>query len=284
MAELRWILLGAGLLFLAAIAAWEMRRPRQARRESDAHGERSEPAIGNMGSEPAVPSPAIRNRTPAPPVIDLPEMPMLADEPSAAAVDLALSIEPDQSERLQPDPAPAMIEPSCGESVSASVATEQPLPTELPPLIVEWPPENERHIIALRVVGSGEERLSGRSLRQALAACGFVHGRFGIFHQPGIDGRALLSAASLSKPGVFDPASMDFNRFTGLSLFAVVPGPLPAAAALDHLLDSAHDLASRLRGRVQDEQGLALDAVCMERLRRTVQSLPPEAMRAEPAA
>jgi FtsZ-interacting cell division protein ZipA len=120
-------------------------------------------------------------------------------------------------------------------------------------------------------------------VRQALGACGFEHGRFGIFHQPGADGRALLSAANLTKPGIFDLPNMDFQRFSGLSLFAVLPGPLPPAAALDHLLDTAQDLAERLRARLQDEQGLALGATQLENLRRTVQDLT-SAERAEPAA
>jgi len=53
----------------------------------------------------------------------------------------------------------------------------------------------------------------------------------------------------------------------------VLPGPLPPAAALDHLLDTAQDLAERLRARLQDEQGLALGAEQLETLRRTVQDL-----------
>lgn len=277
MAALRWILLLAGLLFLVAMAAWELRRPRQARRDAARRAERSEPDLGNLGAEPAAP-PAVRSRAPPPPLVELP--------PQQPILSTAAQAELPPAEELRQDCEPGEIEPllvapplNGTESV-----TEQPLPNEpMSALIVDWPPENERHIIALRIVGFADERLSGRALRQALAACGFVHGRFGIFHQPGNDGRALLSAASLSKPGVFDPASMDFNRFAGLSLFAIVPGPLPADAALDHLLDSAHDLAQRLRARVQDEQGLTLDAMRLELLRRAVHEMP-TAMRAEPAA
>jgi len=135
----------------------------------------------------------------------------------------------------------------------------------------------------VRIAALSHERLSGRVVRLALGACGFEHGRFGIFHQPGADGRALLSAANLSKPGIFDLPNMDFQRFSGLSLFAVLPGPLPPAAALDHLLDTAQDLAERLRARLQDEQGLTLGATQLESLRRTVQDLT-AAERAEPAA
>jgi cell division protein ZipA len=150
--------------------------------------------------------------------------------------------------------------------------------------IVEWPPEDQRQIISVRVVGLSPDRLCGRPLRQALAACGFVHGRFGIFHQPGTDGRALVSAANLSKPGSFDTGSMDFQRFRGLGLFAVLPGPLPPAAALDHLLDTAGDLAERLQARLQDEHGMPLDEERLEAMARTVHEISHGALRAEPAA
>ncbi|HEY3730646.1 MAG TPA: cell division protein ZipA C-terminal FtsZ-binding domain-containing protein, partial [Steroidobacteraceae bacterium] len=161
--------------------------------------------------------------------------------------------------------------------------SDEPGSSSRPP-VVEWPPESERRILALRITAVSHERMSGRVVRQALGACGFEHGRFGIFHQPGADGRALLSAANLSKPGIFDPLNMDFQRFTGLSLFTVLPGPLPPAAALDHLLDTAQDLAERLRARLQDEQGAALAAPQLEALRRTVQDLTDAGARAEPAA
>ena len=48
MEALRWILLLAGLVFLAALAAWEQHRPRQARRDGAGRSERSEPEIGAM--------------------------------------------------------------------------------------------------------------------------------------------------------------------------------------------------------------------------------------------
>ena len=48
-------------------------------------------------------------------------------------------------------------------------------------------------------------------------------------------------------------------------------------------LDTAQDLAERLRARLQDEQGLALGAMQLENLRRTVQDLT-SAERAEPTA
>jgi cell division protein ZipA len=333
MGALRWILLLAGLLFLAALAAWESRRPRQAR--TDAPGpaertERNEPEIGAMGQlgQPGAGAAraeelpessariytgaalsAGRTRTELLPRIDLPPL-----EPYETADPLAPRAIDEPISAQGPGPAPdlndaepyyvyARAEPSDGAS-----AAERPLPAEgaLPagqaqtaepgalaqtalagepprPAVVDWPPESERHILSVRIASLSHERMSGRQVRLALGACGFEHGRFGIFHQPGADGRALLSAANLSKPGIFDLQNMDFQRFSGLSLFAVLPGPLPPAAALDHLLDTAQDLAERLRARLQDEQGLTLGATQLDALRRTVQDLT-VAERAEPTA
>ena len=63
MGELRWILLLAGLVFLAALAAWEHLRPRQGRRDesapASARSERSEPPMGSMSARRALWAPAL---------------------------------------------------------------------------------------------------------------------------------------------------------------------------------------------------------------------------------
>jgi FtsZ-interacting cell division protein ZipA len=141
---------------------------------------------------------------------------------------------------------------------------EAPIPGEVS---VEWPPEEQRRIVSVRIVSTGEQRFSGRTTRQVLAACGFVHGPYRIFHQPDSEGHALLSCASLSKPGVFDPASMDYQRYSGLSLFTVLPGTLSAPEAVDHLLNTALELSGHLQGRLLDDEGHALDAARIAELR-----------------
>jgi cell division protein ZipA len=135
---------------------------------------------------------------------------------------------------------------------------------------VDWPPDGERQILSVRIVSTGEQRLSGRSIRQALAASGFVHGRYHIFHHAAEDGRVLLSCASLNKPGNFDPSSMDFQRYSGLSIFAVLPGPLPAQTALERLLTAGRDVSQRLQARLLDERGEPLDSMRIAALRAGV--------------
>src|SRR6185437_3070541 len=65
-----------------------------------------------------------------------------------------------------------------------------------PEPIVEWPPEDSRRILAL-------------------SAEGFLLGKFSIFHKPDEANRALLSAASLNRPGAFDLETMDSQRYSG---------------------------------------------------------------------
>ncbi|MDE2252194.1 MAG: hypothetical protein KGL25_12415, partial [Gammaproteobacteria bacterium] len=161
----------------------------------------------------------------------------------------------------------AMDESKAGGAVGVAspAALAQAAP---PPMVIDWPEEHARRIVTLRIVPAGNDRLAGRAVRQGLSACGFRHGEFGIFHLPGEDGRVILSAASLVRPGTLDPASMDFQRFAGLNLFAVLPGPLDAGQALERLGHAALDLASRVSGRVQDDLSTSLGAAGVADWRR----------------
>jgi FtsZ-interacting cell division protein ZipA len=331
MGELRFILLLAGLVFLVALAAWELRKPRQAQGDAALReGRRSEPALGSLGEGTAdagtagtttrsgpiahAELPAARRPLGTPPRIDLPELEAVRAESILADADAIHEFEtypvtetPSAPEADAPatgevqwfnDSLPDAPEAArAGASVNATAATPpvtaapagatlaaSPPPGAPPQIVVDWPPEGERHIIALRIVPASNERLSGRDVRLAITACGFVHGRFGIYHQPDGEGRALLSIASLNKPGILDPVNMDFQRLSGINLFTVLPGPLAPGAALDHLLEIARELSQRLPARVQDESGHPLDAARLEDLRERMQSLSGPDLHAHPAA
>jgi cell division protein ZipA len=156
------------------------------------------------------------------------------------------------------------VGPAPGPPVLREALPELPPAT---PLVVEWPAEHERRILALRLVAPQRERFAGRSLRQALAAEGFLLGQFAIFHKPDDEHRAVLSAASLTRPGTFDMETMDSQHYGGLSLFAVLPGPKPARQAFDELVFAARNLNERLHGVLQDEQGTPLTPARIEQLR-----------------
>jgi cell division protein ZipA len=162
------------------------------------------------------------------------------------------------------------------EPVAAPTAPPQhevlpELPPTVPP-VVEWPADGERRILALRLVAPQRERFAGRSLRQALAAEGFLLGQHDIFHKPDDEHRAVLSAASLTRPGTFDMETMDSQHYGGLSLFAVLPGRMPPPQAFDELVFAARNLNERLHGVLQDEQGTPLTPARIAQLREQLRA------------
>lgn len=284
MSSLRLLLLAIGVLFVIGLAWWERRRPRQASERAAqlpaARAFHAEPPPARL-REPLT-LPEMRATEPLPSR----EMSALEAEPEtesdvepgpqrAAEEDAAPQLQSgeEQPSATQQDAADsarsaealARGEPQAPAAESeefAAAAQLQPAPqappegrAQSPALRVEWPPDPERRVVALRLVAMQPDRFAGRSLRQALAAEGFVLGRFDIFHKPDAEHRAVLSAAGLHRPGTFDPDTMDSQHFRGLSLFAVLPGPKPPPQAFDELVFTARSLNERLHGVLQDEQG-----------------------------
>jgi cell division protein ZipA len=173
-------------------------------------------------------------------------------------------------------PVSAEVAPAAtGAGASEPMREQLPRLPAAPSPLVDWPPDARRHIVSLRLVATSPERFVGRSLRQALAAEGFVLGRFAIFHKPDDEQRAVLSAASLTRPGTFDADTMDSQHFGGLSLFAVLPGPRPAPQAFEELISTARNLNDRLHGVLQDERGSPLTSTRIAVLRERVSSESP---------
>jgi len=224
---------------------------------------------------------------------ELPELAQAMDpmEPMEPAA-MAMPATPPAAPTLMPaaDPieptAAADDEPEIGgaEGVGTVRIVEPDVPEGgAPPVevVVEWPPEESRRILALRLVAPHAERFPGRTLRLALAAEGFLLGRFAIFHKPDESNHALLSAASLNRPGSFDLETMDSQRYGGLTLFAVLPGRRTPQAIFEDLLAAARNLNERLEGGLQDERGAPLTALRVQSIRESLRSdvtpMPPAA-------
>jgi FtsZ-interacting cell division protein ZipA len=248
MAWLRPILLAAGAVFLGLLIWFERRRAHQSQEgeKPRARDRRTTPGID--WADTPVPI------SPAPPLMSMPPRLM----------------EPDDEPQLEP--------------AATLRAPEAVAPPEPPPLRVEWPAHEERHIATLRIVPARQDRIAGRVLRQGLAGCGFRHGQLDIFHLPADDGRVVLSAASLVRPGTFDPATMDLERYAGVNLFAVLPGPVATGQTLERLATIAEELAGRVAGLVQDESGAPFTGAARARWReRCLSALDAGGAPAEPA-
>jgi len=279
MLELRIILLVAGALLIAGIAGFEWWR-----------GRRDRPVASVSREDAPTDAPASRGNTPLPeinmqreprttvpdtlPVIDLRTAERKGARDSggiAVSQDVAVD-EPFENTSTQAI-FRAHDEPYIGQDDEISevrtITYEDPA-ADGPKLSLVWPPESERRIVTLRVLPRVEPRFPGRNLRQAFASAGFQHGPLDIYHLPDAEGRVILSAAALAQPGTFDPSIMDSQRFSGLNLFSVTPGPLPERETFDELVHAARQLAERLDGKMTDQHG---DELTPQRIARLRQSL-----------
>ena len=300
MDDLRWALLGLGILFLAGLAWWELRTPRHAAGDSDSDSLGAASARGSASTDFELPT--VRRVEPhfgdPPPMRDIPDdVPtvhaleldaappvLLVDDLRAVedphgiviASDVAIDT-PAQAARSGVRGGPPVAE-TFVESASAEQASPAPIPPPAavtpasaseprPPPEPEWPPESERQIVSVRVVPRPPNRFPGRALRQAFLACGLHHGAMEIFHLEDEEGRVCASAANLMRPGTFNLDTMDGSHFHGVNLFCVLPGPLPPERAVDELIALSRDLSQRLNGIVLDQVGQPLDEQGESRLR-----------------
>jgi cell division protein ZipA len=258
MAELRWILLAAGLALIAGLYLWGIRAKLRSAATVARRAVPIEPpsaaAAPPEDAEPLRYEPQVRLDDRVPEVHEV--------VPSIEVDDLASHAgrrEPTLGQRLTaPQPRP--------------VQAVQPASTARPPRDEDIESQTQvearaQRIVALRVVAPLPSRFEGSLLQEAVLAERFEFGRYEIFHRLDALGRPVLSLASLREPGTFDPATMAGAAYTGIAIFAVLPGPLSAQQAFEELLAAARSLASRLGGHMQDERGVPLTAQRVVRLR-----------------
>ncbi|MGD9599349.1 MAG: cell division protein ZipA C-terminal FtsZ-binding domain-containing protein [Steroidobacteraceae bacterium] len=278
MPELRLILLALGVALIVGLYVRERRRGRAGRSTPDAAT--PVPAASPQVLPPsAIAPPAPVAHPPVRPSHEVPQDLPVIEVDDSVDIDLSFAKRPpgpavpvvtrlaEDLEAVQTDGdeglGPVVERPAGPASWQAPAHA----PIAGADLVLDWPPESERRILALRVLPRSGERFAGRSLRQALAGEGFMHGPMEIFHLPADDGRVLLSAASLMRPGVFHPGTMDTERFAGINVFAVLPGALPDEEIFDRLVEATRGLAARLNAELRDQHGEPLTTARVVALR-----------------
>jgi cell division protein ZipA len=128
----------------------------------------------------------------------------------------------------------------------------------------------KQKIVTVRVCAVGENRWSGAALMATLEEHGLAYGRYQVYHRKHADGRSVFCVASLIEPGTFDLSRMATDQFRGVSMFAVLPGPLEPLQTVDSMFATARDLARDLRGSVQDAKGVPFSPQRVAALREDV--------------
>ena len=306
MAEFRWILLGLGLLLIAGIWWWGGRRSAQApgnaelRETTAKEPPRQETSMQDV--EPHIethqweisPFEPLSIKT-----ADFHQVPIL-DGPMMVDVE-AQPREPeffDDAETIpNPDIGPVMPPvltkvalPSAGKPFDQSIAPTAATAGAAPPdgaspdgaspydssdristQAPRTPTTSEKQkIVSVRVCAPAEARWAGSALLSALELHGLAYGRYQVFHRRHVDGRSLFCVASLVEPGTFDVARMAEQEFKGITLFAVLPGPVDPLLTIDEMLSAARGLAGELPGALQDAKGAALSPQKLAALRDDV--------------
>jgi FtsZ-interacting cell division protein ZipA len=282
------------VLLLAGIWWWGARRSRQAAGNAELRGstmssstmpvrtaapaddvpDPAEPPRGHDGSREWGVSPLepLSIRTAEFESVQLADLPMTAHaDPLDETLDLGIADHEHAAHQFAPPPP----EPA-DELVSVGARGVEPMgprgaesvpPAPKPQLANA---SETQRIVSVRVCAAGETRWSGLDLMMALENHGLAYGRYNVFHRKHSDGRTLFCAASLVEPGVFNLAKMPQEEFRGLTLFAVLPGPLEPLQTLDAVIETAGELAATLHGTLQDSHGAPLSMQGAEALREDV--------------
>ena len=271
MDSLRWILLGIGIVLVAAIY-WTGRRRARARDETlFERARRGDPQDVDASDAPKfdadASSPA--NAEPHEARASEPDLEVASFDPQNFGDELSDLGRLLDGER---EPAGGPVEPTSGarrSSRSAAGRTEkpdEPVP-DASPEPAPQPPSPEERIEVLYVVAPKGEQLVGSRLSELFDRHGLTHGEFGIFHAGDAEGRTVFSVANLVEPGTFDPATMDTLSTPGLALFARLPGPQSAETAFDRMLTMARTLAGELDAHVLDRDHSTLTRQTEQHLR-----------------
>ena len=259
MSELRWILIGFGIVLLAAIYLWGRRGNRaaaagdeallRARPEPSMHSGETTP-VRTIDDEPAAPLPHE--------VVPPHEPPPVVEHGS-----------PGESwrGRLEPTFADAPTEELPVHAASAATAAAAPT------LSSSEAPQSRRverrKILSLRLA-IAPQRFEGAKLQESLLAESLQHGKYGIFHRLHADGNIVFSVASMVEPGSFELEKMSETMYPGITMFTQLPGPVPGMHALNELVACARRLQVNLGGTLQDERGVPLTVHRIERMRQEV--------------
>jgi cell division protein ZipA len=259
MNELRWILIGFGIVLLAAIYLWGRRGNRTVASEDSQLRTRPEPT---MHTAEATLLRAAQESSPEPDASDV-TPPIEAHSTPAAHETWHGRVEPTFADA--PTEEMAVRPPQTSASTAAAAAAPTLSSSESP----QARRVERRKILSLRIA-MAPQRVEGAKLLESLLAESLQHGKYSIFHRLHTDGGIVFSVASMVEPGTFDLEKMGETLFPGITMFTQLPAPVPGMHALNEMIACARRLQANVGGTLQDERGVPLTVHRIERMRQEV--------------
>lgn len=225
--ELRWVLLGLGLLVVLGVFLAGLIRSRSRTPETP----RSEPQV--WPPEPESPVPGT-------------ESSVSATEPVQPQAGFAASFE---AEGGSPGP-------DEDETLPEGDSGEHPDEREVATDSADAERDTER-VVSLRLIPREGEELDAERTIRALREAGLQHGPYKIFHycEERNAPDSGFSVANLVEPGSFDLSSIADSTLPGVTFFMVLPGSRDPAERFETMIRIARDLCQTLDARLLDDLG-----------------------------
>lgn len=135
-------------------------------------------------------------------------------------------------------------------------------------------PKRPETIIVLNILpATPGDSFPGADLLDVFDRAGLEYGQFDVFHRINetADGpQSAFSVASATEPGSFDITTMADERFRGLTLFMVLPGPVRGVDGFADMLATARRIAEQIRGEVKDRNRSTLTRQTAHHIREEI--------------
>lgn len=281
MSELRWILLGIGLVLLVLIYVFS----RRSSAAEDEPATRHEPTLAaDTESETSVNAPRMRSEYSSDPALEsdaerFDERATRPDDDEHAVLSAHGSgrfAAPDSGHDPIADAGMTAAAPLDSEVEASPASHDEHRSAGEPPAENTSMPVVPDKVIALHLLPKADGVFDGIDFVGAVQAEGLKFGRFDIFHRfkdpdDVIDSTpSQFSLANMLKPGTFNLTDLDRQQFKGASLFLVLPGPEDAVAAFADMVATGRRLAATLDGQLLDAKGTVLSRQSASHLREDI--------------
>jgi len=239
MNELRLVLLGIGLLFIAGIYLWDKYKTRQQIRSK----------VEKISSKRNDHTDRIEI-TPK-------------EELDYDALDVLSEFKDfiNNSRQIEPDL----------EALSLKDKEQEQKPKETKEEKTTHPKDTEKKLIVLYIMAEKNKRFTGPEILEATKEVGMKYGSMDIFHyyESGeiVSKKALFSLLDIVEPGLFDLKRIENFSTYGLALFLQISPDDDNEHVFEMMLDTAWKLVEILGGELHDEQHNLVDPLIVSSLR-----------------
>jgi cell division protein ZipA len=258
MEELRWILLGVGIVIVVAVYFWGRTRKRETNYSSYVASDEvpsfsASDESDNGWRDGVGPVRVVQGFN--------------DEEIDSFNIDESIDVtgSDTESRSVNLNEEQDAVEPDVIDQVSSSSIQPESVQEEV--VSEEKPKSAVNDVVALYLVAQRGSELKGEQILSSTFATQLEYGQMNIFHRKNSNGEILFSMSNMMEPGSFDIDHMHEMTTRGMSLFIQLSLCDDPVKALDDMLICAHSLASMLGAQLCDQNRQLLNESFTKALR-----------------